>query len=78
MTIDRAAKAIGDYELTHAGEPWLLPKARAALAAIKEPTEAMIEDGANIAVELGYQFDCVPLAKDVWRAMHKAMMEDGE
>lgn len=51
--------------------------ARAALAAMREPTEQMVEDGADMLsrdVEANHR----EVAKDVWRAMVASALTEGD
>jgi hypothetical protein len=73
MTIKRVAKAIYESILDENDERPDIDfqfQARAALAAIEEPTEAMIEAALKEDPVAGF--------RGIWRAMHKAMMEQSE
>ncbi len=79
---ERAAKAIAARKmcLSNNGarlpdDLWMrcLPDAEAALAAIAEPSDAMIEAGENAGCGVS---DFRTAAELTWRAMHAAMMAE--
>ncbi len=77
-TIDRMALAIwkanGEPDVFDTYAEELCVAARAALEALREPTEAMIERGSQIAVAADFDITGAyrvvgTVSRDVWRAM---------
>jgi hypothetical protein len=79
--IERVAKAMAEcegrdyYEARMRGS---LKVARAAIEAMREPTEEMIEAGADLMIGLVLEWRERMVAKQIWQVMHAKMLAKAE
>jgi hypothetical protein len=71
--IERAAKAIQECKVDIAISGYV-PVARSAMEAVREPSEGMIEAGADLMIGLVLEGREKMVAKQVWQVMHAAML----
>jgi hypothetical protein len=75
--VERAVKAIQECRVDIAVSGYD-PVARAALNATREPSEEMIDAGADLMIGLVLEGRERMVAKQVWQVMHAAMLSKVE